>query len=63
MDTLAGKHVLVVGGASGIRLGIAKVAAQAGARVTIAARTADKLAKAAAIRPIPRAGPRRRQGL
>jgi NAD(P)-dependent dehydrogenase (short-subunit alcohol dehydrogenase family) len=48
MDALAGKHVLVVGGSSGIGLGIAKVAAQAGARVTIAARTADKLAKAAA---------------
>lgn len=48
MDSLSGKHVLVVGGSSGIGLGIAKVAAEAGAVVTIAARSQDKLTKAAA---------------
>ena len=48
MYSLVGKRVLVVGGSSGIGFGIATVAANAGAKVTIAARSADKLARAAA---------------
>lgn len=48
MDSLSGKQVLIVGGSSGIGLGIAKTAAAAGATVTIAARNEDKLKKAAA---------------
>jgi NAD(P)-dependent dehydrogenase (short-subunit alcohol dehydrogenase family) len=49
MQSLNGKHVLIVGGSSGIGLGIAKVAAQAGAFVTIAARNEEKLATAVAV--------------
>jgi NAD(P)-dependent dehydrogenase (short-subunit alcohol dehydrogenase family) len=48
MTSLSGQQVLIVGGSSGIGLGIARVAAQAGAVVTIAARNEDKLKKAAA---------------
>ncbi|HVG50768.1 MAG TPA: SDR family oxidoreductase [Xanthobacteraceae bacterium] len=47
MTSLTGKAVLIVGGSSGIGLAAAKAAAQAGAKVTIAARTKDRLDKAA----------------
>lgn len=47
MGALDGKKVLVVGGSSGMGEGAAKLAAQAGAKVTIAARSHDKLAAAA----------------
>jgi len=43
MSSLQGKSVLVVGGSSGIGLGIAIVAQQAGASVTIASRSQTKL--------------------
>lgn len=46
MLSLEGKRVLVVGGSSGIGLGAAKLIAEAGARLTIASRSADKLAAA-----------------
>ena len=48
MTALAGKHVLIVGGSSGIGLAAAKAAAVAGAKVTIAARHQDRLDSAAA---------------
>jgi NAD(P)-dependent dehydrogenase (short-subunit alcohol dehydrogenase family) len=48
MIALAGKQVLIIGGSSGIGLAAGKAAAEAGAHVTIAARTQDRLAKAAA---------------
>ena len=48
MTALAGKQVLIVGGSSGIGLAAAKAAAKAGANVTIAARTQDRLDGAAA---------------
>ncbi len=48
MAALAGKHVLVVGGSSGIGLGIARVAMDAGAAVTIASRSKEKLESARA---------------
>ncbi|HEY2034711.1 MAG TPA: SDR family oxidoreductase [Rhizomicrobium sp.] len=41
---LKDKRVLVIGGGSGIGLGIAKGAAEEGARVTIASRNAEKIA-------------------
>ncbi|MGZ5803634.1 MAG: SDR family oxidoreductase [Xanthobacteraceae bacterium] len=44
---LAGKQVLIVGGSSGIGLAAAKAAAKSGAKVTIAARTKDRLDSAA----------------
>ncbi|HEY4123771.1 MAG TPA: SDR family oxidoreductase [Rhizomicrobium sp.] len=44
---LSGKQVLVIGGGSGIGLGIAKGAASEGAAVTIASRDAKKIAEAA----------------
>ena len=44
---LKGKRVLVIGGGSGIGLGIAKGAAQEGAQVLIASRDGKKLAEAA----------------
>lgn len=47
MGALDGKKVLVVGGSSGMGEGIAKLAALAGAKVTIAARGHDRLAAAA----------------
>jgi NAD(P)-dependent dehydrogenase (short-subunit alcohol dehydrogenase family) len=47
VTSLSGKQVLIVGGSSGIGLAAAKAAAEAGAHVTIAARTQDKLGKAA----------------
>lgn len=43
MNELQGKSVLVVGGSSGIGLGVAQVAAAAGAQVTIASRSQQKL--------------------
>ena len=43
MASLKGKQILVVGGSSGIGLGIARVALQAGASVTIASRSRQKL--------------------
>ena len=45
--TLQGKRVLVIGGGSGIGLGVAKGAAQEGANVVIASRDAKKIAEAA----------------
>jgi NAD(P)-dependent dehydrogenase (short-subunit alcohol dehydrogenase family) len=47
--TLAGQHVLVLGGSSGIGLATAGSALAAGARVTIAARDTAKLEAAAAV--------------
>src|SRR6185437_11105022 len=47
MGALDGKKVLVVGGSSGMGEGAAKLAAHAGAKVTIASRNHDKLAAAA----------------
>jgi len=44
---LKGKRVLVIGGGSGIGLGIARGAAQEGAKVVIASRDAKKIAEAA----------------
>ncbi len=43
MLSLTNKKVLVVGGSSGIGLGTAKMAAEAGAKVTIAGRSQDRL--------------------
>lgn len=47
MITLSDQQVLVIGGSSGIGLAIAKRAASEGARVTIASRSEEKLARAA----------------
>lgn len=47
MTQLMGKNVVIVGGSSGIGLGVAAAALEAGAQVTIAGRSADKLAAAA----------------
>lgn len=47
MISLSNQRVLVVGGSSGIGLSIADHAARAGADVTIASRSSEKLAKAA----------------
>jgi NAD(P)-dependent dehydrogenase (short-subunit alcohol dehydrogenase family) len=47
MYSFAGMRVLVVGGSSGIGLGTAKVAREAGADVTIAGRSAERLDAAA----------------
>jgi NAD(P)-dependent dehydrogenase (short-subunit alcohol dehydrogenase family) len=47
MSALGGKKVLVVGGSSGMGLATAKLAVEAGAKVTIAARSHDRLAAAA----------------
>jgi NAD(P)-dependent dehydrogenase (short-subunit alcohol dehydrogenase family) len=41
---LAGSHVVVVGGSSGIGLAVARAAAEAGARVTVASRRPDRAA-------------------
>lgn len=46
MDDLRGKTALVIGGSSGIGLALAKGFATAGAGVSIAARTADKVLRA-----------------
>ncbi|MHB1133083.1 MAG: SDR family oxidoreductase [Chloroflexota bacterium] len=46
--SLAGKTVVVIGGSSGLGLGIAKLAATQGAHVIIASRTAEKLERAKA---------------
>ena len=48
MSSLQGKQVLVVGGSSGIGLGVAQVAMEAGGSVTIASRSKDKLEAAKA---------------
>ncbi|HEY8949820.1 MAG TPA: SDR family oxidoreductase [Rhizomicrobium sp.] len=45
--SLKGKNVLVIGGGSGIGFGIAKGAADEGAKVTIASRNAQKIAEKA----------------
>lgn len=45
--TLAGQHVLVIGGSSGIGLGVAAAGLREGARVTIASSNAGKLRQAA----------------
>lgn len=45
--SLADRRVLVIGGGSGVGLGIAGLAAREGARVTIASTNADRIAKAA----------------
>ena len=45
---LDGQRVVVIGGSSGIGLGIAKVAARAGARVVLAGRSAEKFEAAKA---------------
>lgn len=46
--TLAGKHVVIVGGSSGMGFATAAAALAEGARVTIASRSADRLAAARA---------------
>lgn len=46
MMTLANKHVLIIGGSSGMGLGLAERALRDGARVTIAGRSSEKLATA-----------------
>ncbi|WP_224360516.1 SDR family oxidoreductase [Hyalangium versicolor] len=45
---LKNQHVIVIGGSSGIGLGVAKASLDAGASVTIVGRSPDKLAAAAA---------------
>ncbi|KAL0937478.1 short chain dehydrogenase reductase family [Colletotrichum truncatum] len=45
---LAGKHVLVIGGSTGIGLGVAEAALEAGASVTISSSSSAKLSKAVA---------------
>ncbi|HSO18645.1 MAG TPA: SDR family oxidoreductase [Desulfosarcina sp.] len=45
--TLRGQSVVVIGGSSGMGLAVARKASQAGARVVIASRSADKLQAAA----------------
>lgn len=46
--TLDGKRVVVIGGSSGIGLAVARAALDAGAAVTIASRSQDRLDAAAA---------------
>jgi len=46
IDTLADRHVVVIGGTSGIGLAVAQHAAASGARVTVASRTPDRAAGA-----------------
>lgn len=43
MAPLAGKHVLVIGGSSGIGFGVARIALNEGARVTIASSSEAKV--------------------
>lgn len=43
MAPLAGKHVLIIGGSSGIGFGVARVALAEGARVTIASSSDAKV--------------------
>ena len=45
-DALAGSHVVVIGGTSGIGLAVAAAAAAAGARVTVGARHVERVAQA-----------------
>ncbi|MFY1825264.1 SDR family oxidoreductase [Myxococcus fulvus] len=47
--TLEQQHVVVVGGSSGIGLGVARAALAQGASVTLASRSSEKLARAAAL--------------
>lgn len=51
MHALQDQRVLVIGGSSGIGFACARMAAEGGARVTIASRSADKLAAAQARMP------------
>jgi NAD(P)-dependent dehydrogenase (short-subunit alcohol dehydrogenase family) len=53
MNELGGSRIVVVGGSSGIGLAVARQAAARGARVTIAARSRERLARAAAAMPAP----------
>ena len=46
--SLSGKHIVIVGGGSGMGKATATLAARLGARVTIASRNAEKLTKVAA---------------
>lgn len=46
MISLGGSHVLVIGGSGGIGLATARLAAELGAHVTIASRSADRVASA-----------------
>jgi len=46
-DQLDGQHVVVVGGASGIGLAVAKASARLGARLTLIGRTVERLREAA----------------
>lgn len=48
MSTLKGAHVVVVGGSTGIGREVVRQAVDAGARVTVGSRSADKLAAVAA---------------
>lgn len=48
-DSLAGKHVVVVGGSQGIGLAVARLGGDCGARVTIMARNPGRLAEAKAM--------------
>ncbi len=52
-DLLAGRHVLVTGGGSGIGLGISRECARYGAVLTLVGRTADRLGRAATELPNP----------
>jgi NAD(P)-dependent dehydrogenase (short-subunit alcohol dehydrogenase family) len=59
LGSLAGRHVIVIGGSSGMGLATAALAASEGARVTVCARDEAKLARAAgaigaavAVRPL-----------
>jgi NAD(P)-dependent dehydrogenase (short-subunit alcohol dehydrogenase family) len=42
-DSLANKHVVVIGGTSGIGRAVATAASAAGSRLTIASRSSDKI--------------------
>jgi NAD(P)-dependent dehydrogenase (short-subunit alcohol dehydrogenase family) len=52
MNPWTGRRVLVIGGSSGIGEAVAQLAAQRGARVTIASRSADKRAAALSRLPV-----------
>ncbi|MBF7978689.1 MULTISPECIES: SDR family oxidoreductase [Rahnella] len=46
MNELSGKRILVIGGSSGIGLRVAELAAEQGAKLTLAGRNAERLAQA-----------------